>query len=114
VLFGQNQLAEKIERFPELKSRMYPAALTAFNRQDTATMIAFRWTVAGGRTPPFPEPVLDDIFRVTLGMPRDIVKLCDLALLRAATTKRTTTSHEDIAVAARELRLAKEADGHLR
>src|SRR5579885_669453 len=71
VLFGQNQLADKIERFPELKSRMYPAALTALNRKDTESMIGFRWMVAGGSTPPFPDPVLDDVFRFTLGMPRD-------------------------------------------
>ena len=108
VLFGQNQLAEKIERFPELKSRLYPAALTALNRKDTEAMIAFRWMVAGGHTPPFGDKVIESIFRVTLGMPRDIVKLCDLALVRATMLQRTEASHEDIAVAARELRLVKE------
>src|SRR4029453_7415332 len=35
ILFGQNELANRIERFPELKSRMYPASLSAFNRKDT-------------------------------------------------------------------------------
>src|SRR5712692_9655680 len=39
VLFGQNQLANKIERFPELKSRMYPATLTALNRADMQALI---------------------------------------------------------------------------
>src|ERR687893_1067068 len=33
VLFGQHELAQKIDRFAELKSRMYPSALTALNRQ---------------------------------------------------------------------------------
>src|SRR5579885_1752688 len=108
VLFGQNQLAEKIERFPELKSRMYPAALTALNRKDTEAMIGFRWMVSGGGAPPFPAGTIDDIFRFTLGMPREIVKLCDLALVRTAMTKRRAVSHEDIAIAANELRLGKE------
>src|SRR3712207_9123379 len=42
VLFGQNDLAQRIERFPELKSRMYPAALTALNWRDTESLISFR------------------------------------------------------------------------
>ena len=54
VLFGQNELSQRIERFPELKSRMYPSAISAFNRQDTEQLIAFRWFVAGGKELPFP------------------------------------------------------------
>lgn len=60
VLFGQNELANKIDRFSELKSRMYPATLTAFNRKDTEELIKFRWFVAGGgNIPPFSTESLD-------------------------------------------------------
>src|SRR5919199_1913889 len=38
VLFGQSELANRIERFAELKSRMYPAGLAALNRKDTEDM----------------------------------------------------------------------------
>src|SRR5262245_55173526 len=66
ILFGQVELVSKIERFPELKSRMYPAALSAFDRNDTASLIEFRWFVAGGKTLPFSDETIDEIFRVTL------------------------------------------------
>jgi general secretion pathway protein A len=108
VLFGQNELAQKIDRFPELKSRMYPAALTALSRDDTAAMLAYRWAVAAGKPErlPFPPVVIDELFRASLGMPRDLVKLCDLCLLRTASQQRHEVSVDDVATAARELSLA--------
>lgn len=108
VLFGQSELANRIERFPELKSRMYPAALAALNRKDMEDMIKFRWMVAGGQALPFSAEVLDELFRVTLGLPREIVKLCDLALLRTFSSGRRDVQNEDIQEASKELGLQKE------
>jgi len=107
VLFGQTELTKRIERFPELKSRMYPASLTAFNRADMEEMIAFRWFVAGGgKETPFTEEVLDEIFRVSLGLPREVVKLCDLALLSAFSKGKSEVTVGDIQSVAKELNLA--------
>jgi general secretion pathway protein A len=108
ILFGQVELTRKIERFPELKSRMYPAALSAFDRNDTASLIEFRWFVAGGKTLPFSDETIDEIFRVTLGLPREIVKLCDIALLSTFMKKRETVLLEDIQSAATELNIYRE------
>lgn len=108
ILFGQVELSRKIQRFPELKSRMYPAALSAFDRNDTASLIEFRWFVAGGKTLPFSDETIDEIFRVTFGLPREIVKLCDIALLSAFMKKRDTVLLDDIKSAATELNLYKE------
>ena len=108
VLFGQTELSRKIERIPELKSRMYPAALTAFNRQDTEQLVIFRWFVAGGKALPFPPETLDELFRTTLGLPREIVKVCDLALLRAFSQQRRSVVPADVTAAAQELHLLKE------
>ncbi len=108
VLFGQVELASKIEHFPELKSRMYPAALSALNRHDTEAMIEFRWFVAGGgKTTPFPTQTLDELFKSSLGLPREIVKICDLALLQAFANKRASVSVDDIRAAAKELEIGK-------
>jgi len=108
VLFGQNQLTHKIERFPELKSRMYPASLSAFNRKDTEELIKFRWYVAGGGTTiPFSQEALDEIFKVTLGLPREIVKVCDLSLLSAFSKHHNEVLPEDIESAAKELDIVK-------
>jgi general secretion pathway protein A len=108
VLFGQTELSQRIERFPELKSRMYPSAISAFSRQDTEQLIAFRWFVAGGKDLPFPADALDEIFRTTMGLPREIVKVCDLALLRAFSQHRKTVSAADITAVSQELHLIKE------
>jgi len=106
VLFGQLQLVQKIDRFPEMKSRMYPASLSAFNRKDTEELIRFRWYVAGGGTGiPFTASALDEVFKVSLGLPREVVKLCDLSLLRAYSLHHPTVVPEDVITAAHELRL---------
>ncbi|MDQ3848705.1 MAG: AAA family ATPase [Thermoproteota archaeon] len=106
VLFGQTELSTKIERFPELKSRLYPASLTALNRADTEGLIAFRWFVAGGgKTLPFSPAVLDTLFQVTLGLPREIVKVCDLALISAYTQQHPAVQVEDVHAAVHELNL---------
>ena len=106
VLFGQMELAVKIERFPELKSRMFPGALASLTKEDMAGMIGFRWQVAGGKEHPFSAEALEEIFKYSLGLPREICKLCDLALLKAFSEDSRTVSAETIAAAAEELKLA--------
>lgn len=108
VLFGQTQLADKIDRFPELKSRMYPSAIAALTRHDTESMISFRWFVAGGKELPFSSEVLDLLFRATLGMPREIVKISHVALLQAFSGNRKQVTLDDIRTAAAELELSIE------
>src|SRR5260370_3112680 len=73
VLFGQNELTRKIERFPEMKSRMYPASLSAFNRIDTEELIKFRSFVAAvGTAIPFTPEAIYEIFKLPLTLPREI------------------------------------------
>jgi general secretion pathway protein A len=111
VLFGQTELAQKIERFPELKSRMYPASLSAFNRKDTEELMKFRWFVAGGgSTLPFSPDATDEIFKTTLGLPREIVKLCDLSLMSAYAKQRSHVELEDVVSAAQELKISRKPE----
>ena len=92
VLFGQNELAYHLESKKELKSRMYRSALSSLTRQDMEKMIEFRYQVAGGAQLPFTVEALDLLFRFSLGLPREVCKLCDMALLRAfANTSKTVT-----------------------
>lgn len=105
VLFGQSQLDYKIEQFPELKSRMFPGALAALSPTETEAMIQFRWTIAGGKKHPFDREALNEIYRASLGLPREIVKICDLALLKAFSDDRKTVDRDTISAAAEELHL---------
>jgi general secretion pathway protein A len=54
ALFGQNELASKIDRQPELKDRITLfGALTNLTFEDALALIDFRWKVAGGGDHPF-------------------------------------------------------------
>jgi general secretion pathway protein A len=83
ALFGQLELHDRIHRHASLKSRMTPARLNPFNLDETKQMVGFRWKVAGGEHVPFDDEAFVEMFRVTGGNPRDIVKLSDAALIRA-------------------------------
>jgi len=107
VLFGQNELATKIEHFPELKSRMFPSALAALTKDDMEGLIQFRWQVAGGDRHPFDKAALEAIFRLSLGLSREVCKLCDIALLKAYHDRRKQIDRAVIQVIAGELRLSR-------
>ena len=111
VLFGQNELATKIEHFPELKSRMFPSALAALTKDDTEALIQFRWQVAGGDQHPFDEAALEEVFRLSLGLPREVCKLCDLALLKAYHDRKKQIDQTVVQVIADELRLSDGKQG---
>lgn len=107
VLVGQPELAEKIGRFPSLKSRLVSSSLTEMTRGDMERMIRFRWTVAAGgapkATPPFSERAYEAIYRLTRGNPRQVVKLCHAALLQGFLIKARTITVGLVKKASREL-----------
>jgi general secretion pathway protein A len=114
VLFGQLELHDRIHKHQSLRSRMTPARLNPFILEETKQMVEFRWQVAGGlppaagglppavgiRSTPFDEEAYVELFRVTGGNPRDIVKLCDAALLRAFADGRKRIDKDTMLAAA--------------
>ncbi len=91
ILCGQEELAGRIGRFPEIKSRMYPSALSPLSREETEELVRFRWQVASIEADnplPFDKGALDGIFEFSKGLPREICKICDLALLAACASQR--------------------------
>jgi general secretion pathway protein A len=103
VLFGQNELHERITRYESLQSRMTPAQLRAFNVDEVKQMVEFRWRVAGGYESPFGMESLTEIFRLTGGNARAICKLCDAALLRAFVDQRKTVDRDTLLAAASDV-----------
>jgi general secretion pathway protein A len=88
ALFGQPELHKRIKRFRSLYSRMYMAKLQPFDLKQTRSMMKFRWTVAGGKQLPFDKQSIEEIYRLTGGIARDICKLANEALLRAVVGKK--------------------------
>jgi len=105
VLFGQNELAHKLDARPELKSRVTIfGALTSLSREDTESMIRFRYRVAGGEELPFTRGALDAIFRYSTGLPRMICTFCNTALTKAFAGKTRRVDQDLVLAAAQELR----------
>lgn len=103
VLFTQPELQPKLKRLRSLENRMNVAKLQAFDLEQTREMMKFRWTVAGGKEFPFNDEALAEIFRVTRGVPRSIVKLANEALIRAAVDKRMMINKDMVMAASSEL-----------
>ena len=109
ALFGQNELASRIDKQPELKDRITIfGALTPLTYDDAAALIDFRWKVAGGDKHPFDTAALDAIFRYSKGLPRKISKLCNNALIRALSLEEPAVSKDIIDEVAAEVRLSDE------
>jgi general secretion pathway protein A len=111
ALFGQNDLASKIDRQPELKDRITLfGALTNLTFEDAKALIDFRWKVAGGSKHPFDDGALEAIFRYSKGLPRKISKVADNALIRAMSSEQLSITKEIIEQVAAEVRLTDEFD----
>jgi general secretion pathway protein A len=87
ALFAQPELQKKLNRLQSLKSRLSVARLRPFETvDDVKAMMMSRWRTAGGSEKrfPFSDNSIAEIFRVTTGVPRIIVKLSNEALIKAA------------------------------
>lgn len=80
VLAGQEELSQKVLRYRELASRMFPIAMNAMSPDDLRDMLTFRWVVAGGKQLPFSDDAYREIYVYSKGLPRDAVKLADETL----------------------------------
>lgn len=103
VLFAQPELQPKLRRLKSLENRMSVAKLQPFDLEQTREMMKFRWHVAGGKEFPFNDEALAEIFRITRGVPRSIVKLANETLTRAAVEKRTVINKDTVMAALSEL-----------
>jgi len=100
ALFGQPEFQKRVRRFKSLASRMYPARLRPFERKETEEMMEFRWNVAGGNKLPFEKRAIDEVHRLSRGVPRDICKLANEALLHSMVSKNKTVNKKIIVAAA--------------
>lgn len=102
VLFAQPELQPKFDRLQSLKNRMSIARLKPFDLEGTRGMMGFRWTVAGGKEFPFSDEAVQEVYRITKGVPRLIVKLANEALLKTAVSGNQVVSREAVIAAAPE------------
>lgn len=86
ILCGQEEMVARIDRFPEIRSRMFPASLSSLSREEAEEMMKFRWSVASkskSNPLPFTKEAMDAVFNYSKGIPRSICQVSDVALLAA-------------------------------
>ena len=86
ILCGQEEMIERINRFAAIRSRMFPAFLSALSRSEAEKMMQYRWKIASQNdaTPfPFTAKAIDEIFNYSKGVPRYICQVADVSLLAA-------------------------------
>lgn len=110
ILFGQSELATMIDGMRAIKSRVSVfGSLTSLTDSLTEQMIAFRWGIAGGKAPhPFNIDAIQEIFKLSQGLPREINKLCSMSLLRAFISESDKVHPTMVIAAAKELRMKEE------
>ncbi|HEV7736867.1 MAG TPA: AAA family ATPase, partial [Chlamydiales bacterium] len=104
VLIGQRELSNNIDHVQAIKSRVAMfGELSPLSRDDTGDLIRFRWHTAsaGKLSDPFTDEAVDAIHFLSGGLPRDIVKLCHVSLLSAASKGVKIVEADDVRNAAK-------------
>jgi len=87
LLFGEETLLQRMEQptYRSLLSRIFErVTLRALNRDEVEQYIKFRCLMVGGGPSLFSPEVFDRIYELSLGIPREINRICQNALMRAA------------------------------
>ncbi len=103
ALFAQLDFQPKLDRLPSLKSRLNLAKLKPLDLKQTKEMMQFRWTVAGGKRLPFNDEAITEIYRISGGIPRLIVKLANETLIRTVVNKDRLVDKDTVLAAWTEL-----------
>jgi len=104
ILLGQPDLVPQIQRVPALNNRVaVRTALHPLREEETFDYIRHRLNVAGMSECVFDEDALESFHRLSLGFPRRINQLCDLALLVGYADELPSLSSPEVEAAAEEL-----------
>ncbi len=104
ILSGQPSLIPALDRHRDLEERLaVKSLLRPFEVEETSSYIHHRLRKAGGREDVFADDALETIHRLAHGNPRQINRICDLALLVGYAEQKTTITSEAVQAVAEEL-----------
>ena len=104
ILSGQAPLLARLAEFPGLSQRIAVAAtLTPLSEPDTASYIRHRLRTAGQEETLFAGESLVALYETSRGVPRIIDRICEMAMIVAASAGRALVCAEDIRVVSGEL-----------
>ena len=99
ALFAQEEFRARLQhpRFRNLVNRAaMSSTLENLSYAETVTMLRHRWLVAGGKSFPFTDRAIEQIYAYSQGIPRTQVILADNALLAAFVSGAATIGPEII------------------
>lgn len=104
LLVGQSGLLSKVERVPEMESWLgVKCILHALSAEETAGYVCHRLRAAGRDDAIFDDKALEAIHYHSAGVPRQINRICDLALLVGFAEELSTISASNIEASLDEL-----------
>jgi general secretion pathway protein A len=83
VAFGQDEVVNNFRKYPAINSRIYIVQTLARISFATALqMVEFRLRVAGRSQPLFTDEAFSLVYELSDGIPREVVRICSLAVDR--------------------------------
>ena len=81
IAFGQNEVEDNFRNYPAINSRIYIVqTLTRISLATALQMVAFRLRVAGRSQTLFTDEAFSLVYELSDGIPRDVVRVCSLAI----------------------------------
>lgn len=112
VFFGLPEIVRNLQLDPPLAQRIaLRYQLKPLTAEDTAAYIDHRLRIAGAKRQFFPAPVVEEIHRVTGGVPRLINTVCDNVLLEMFFAKQRVADLELVQQVASNFGLPQEPGG---
>jgi general secretion pathway protein A len=104
LLVGQPALLAQLDRNPVMEERLaVKCLLRPFTLEETAAYVNFRLQAAGAKQQIFEPAALETLHELTHGLPRQVNRLCDLALLVAFAEERGLIGAQQLEAVADEL-----------
>jgi type II secretory pathway predicted ATPase ExeA len=104
LIVGGPALLPQIDRMPGLEERLgVKCLLRPFNVDETAGYVNHRMQAAGAKQPIFEPTAMETLHELSHGLPRQINRLCDLALLVGYAEERQSIGAEQLEAVSQEL-----------
>lgn len=104
IFSGQNELLSRIRRIPQLEERLgVKCILRPMSYEETLGYVTHRIRMAGVSRPLFSPDALESLFELSGGIPRQVNRLCDLALLVGLADNSNQVSGDQIEAVSEEL-----------
>jgi general secretion pathway protein A len=104
IISGQPALLPVLDRNPGLEQRLgVKCLLRPLNLDETVSYISHRLTAAGANQTVIETAAMEAVYHLTHGVPRQINRLCDLALLIAFAEEQPLVTANQIEAVAAEL-----------